>query len=77
MNKNNAMLMLILPEVVSLIMRNHKLSETEATDALYNSKLFSILEDEELKLWHYSPQTLYKMYDGEVRTGKITFPEGV
>jgi len=77
MQKTGAMLMLVLPKVVAIIVKNHGLSETEATEALYNSKLYSLLEDEETKLWHYSAETLYKMYDEEVNTGKITFPEGI
>ena len=31
--------------------------------------------DEETKLWHLSPLTLYNMYEGEVKTGKVVFPE--
>jgi len=77
MQKIGAMLMLILPEVVALIVKNHNLSETEAAAALYNSKLYSLMEDEETKMWHYSAMTLYMMYDEEVKTGNITFPEGV
>jgi len=77
MHKTGAMLMLVLPEVVTLIVKHHNLSEAEATDALYNSRVYSLLEDEETKLWHYSAQTLYKMYDEEIGTGKITFPEGI
>jgi len=76
-NKIGAMLMLILPEVVALIVKNHKISETEATAALYKSRLYSLLENEETKLWYFSALTLYKMYDEEVKTGNITFPDGV
>ena len=76
-SKIGAMLMLILPEVVALIAKNYKLSETEAASSLYKSRLYSLLEKEETKLWHFSALTLYKMYDEEIKTGNITFPEGV
>ncbi|MDR3292634.1 MAG: hypothetical protein LBT20_00855 [Clostridiales bacterium] len=76
-NKIGAMLMLILPEVVALIAKNYKLSETEAAAALYKSRLYSLLEKEETKLWHFSALTLYRMYDEEVKTGSIVFPEEV
>ena len=33
------------------------------------------LEDEETKLWHLSAHALYEMYQEEVTTGKITYPE--
>jgi hypothetical protein len=69
--------MLILPEVVALIAKNYKLSETDAAAALYKSHLYSLLEREETKLWHFSALTLYAMYDEEVKTGSITFPEEI
>ena len=37
----------------------------------------SMLEQEDTKLWHLSPLTLFNMYDEEKKTGNITFPEEV
>ena len=72
-----AMLMLLVPQVIKLIIENCGLSEQDAAAAFYNSHIYSLLEDEETKMWHYSALTLFNMYDGERKTGKIVFPEGV
>ena len=72
-----AMLMLLVPQVIKLIIEKHDISEQGATSAFYNSQVYSLLEDEETKMWHYSALTLFNMYDEERKTGKITFPEGV
>ncbi|WP_110953478.1 hypothetical protein [Anaerosinus massiliensis] len=70
-----AILTLILPKLISLIAEKENMNEIEATNQLYQSELYTLLEDEDTKLWHFSPLTLYHMYEEERRTGKITFPE--
>lgn len=52
-----------------------RIAELEATKSFYGSRVYTMLEDEETKLWHLSPLTLYNMYDEEQKTGTITFPE--
>jgi len=74
-NKLIAMLIFIVPTVVQLIIVNYKVTDIEATELLYNSELYALLEDESTKLWHLSPLTLFSMFDEEQKTGKITFPE--
>jgi len=74
--KFEAMLILIVPQVVHLIVENYNQSEIEASKAFYGSEVYALLEQEDTKLWHFSPLTLYNMYDEERRTGIITFPEG-
>jgi hypothetical protein len=59
----------------SCIAERHDLSEAEAVKQFYNSRLYALLEDEQTKLWHYSPLLLFTMYDEETKTGEITFPE--
>ena len=39
------------------------------------SELYKELADEESKLWHYSPLTLYTMYQDELLTGSYDYPE--
>ena len=73
--KFEAVLMLLIPQVISLIVQKHNRDELDATKALYESKLYSVLENEETKLWHLSAPALFELYDEEVRTGSITFPE--
>ena len=73
--KFEAMLILIVPAVIKLILENYPVDEIEASDRFYRSKAYEKLEQEETKLWHLSPLTLYHMYEEEQRTGEITFPE--
>lgn len=73
--KFEALLVLIVPKVVELIVRNHGLDEMTATKKFYESTVYSRLEEEETKMWHLSPLMLFHLYDEEVTTGKITFPE--
>jgi hypothetical protein len=79
MNKKKfeAMLVLIVPQVVHLIAENYGYDEVEASKSFYESTVYSMLEQEDTKLWHLSPLTLFNMYDEEKKIGEITFPEEV
>ena len=68
-------LFMLVPQVVALIAEGHDVSEEVAVKRLYHSRLYELLETEETKLWHFSPQLLFAMFDEEARTGNITFPE--
>ena len=70
-----AIVTLLVPQVIDLIVKNYSLDEISATKAFYESKLYSVLEEEDTKVWHFSPLTLFCLCDEEKRTGKITFPE--
>ena len=74
--KYEAMLVLIVPQVIGLIVKNDGLDEVTAARLFYESRVYSLLEQEETKLWILSPLTLFNMYDEEQKTGNITFPEG-
>ncbi len=56
-------------------MSGYNLTEADALTRLYQSELYSRLEQEETKLWHLSVPTLYSLWDEEQRTGEITYPE--
>lgn len=73
--KFEAMLVLLVPQVIGLIVKNYGCDEVTATKEFYKSKVYSVLEEEDTKLWHFSPLTLFNMYDEERRTGTIAFPE--
>jgi len=73
--KFEALLTLIVPQVIQLIVENYSYDEITACKKFYKSEVYSLLEEEDTKLWHLSPLTLFNMYDEEVRTGTITFPE--
>ena len=47
----------------------------EALRKVYNSKVYSVLEREETKLWHHSPQLLLGCLVQEVKTGLPEFPD--
>lgn len=74
-NKFEAMLVLLVPQVIHLITENYSHDEVTASQEFYNSKVYALLEQEDTKLWHFSPLTLFNMYDEEKRTGSFVFPE--
>ena len=75
--KFEAMLVLIVPQVVNLIVESYPYDEVKASKEFYSSKVYSFLEQEDTKLWHLSPLTLFNMFDEERQTGMFTFPEEV
>ncbi|MBP1565204.1 MAG: hypothetical protein IJP18_07130 [Oscillospiraceae bacterium] len=77
MNKNqfNSLLTLIVPQIIDKITENSNITEINAINQFYHSRLYSELSDEETKLWHYSPLLLYTMYQDELLTGTYDYPE--
>lgn len=53
--KFEATLTLLVPQVINLICENYPLDEMAASREFYESKVYSLLEQEETKLWHFSP----------------------
>ena len=73
--KFEAILTLLVPQVIQLICENDSVDEVTAAREFYESKVYSLLEQEDTKLWHFSPLTLFNMYDEEKRTGNFEIPE--
>lgn len=73
--KFEAMLMLLVPQVINLIVETYSYDEVMASSEFYSSKVYALLEQEDTKLWHLSALTLFHMFDEEVRTGTVIFPE--
>ncbi len=73
--KFEAMLMLLVPQVIHLIIENYPYDEVSAAKEFYDFGVYSFLEQEETKLWHLSALTLFHMFDEEKKTGTFTFPE--
>lgn len=73
--RHSAMLTVIVPMVIGEIVRAYGIGEKTATERFYASRVYAELSDEGRKLWHYSPKVLFALYDEEVRTGTITYPE--
>ena len=51
------------------------LTEDDAIEKLYSSALYSSLEKERTKVWHYSVPKLYEIWKEEKETGKLVLPE--
>ncbi len=73
--KFHALMPIICAPLAEKIAQEQGLSEQQAISNLYNSLLYSYLEDEEMKVWHYSVPTLYAMYVEGETTGNIEFPD--
>ena len=59
--------------LVDKIMFDTGLNEDTAMEKLYSSELYSLLETEETKMWHYSVSMLYELYKEELYSGKLAF----
>lgn len=72
-------LVALLPEITSAIVdvisQRDGITEDEAIRDFYFSKLYQDLENEETKVWQYSTETLYSLYQQEKKNGMIEYPE--
>ncbi len=73
--KLSALLAILNPAVIKIIMEEIGLTNIEAAKLFYNSELYAMLENEASKLWHLSPLTLYELFEEELTTGTINYPE--
>ncbi|MDR0507002.1 MAG: hypothetical protein LBH32_09345 [Dysgonamonadaceae bacterium] len=64
-----------IESIVELLISQRKMPLQDALDYLYSSQLYAILEREETKMWHYSPQMLLYLLDNEKETGFLTLPQ--
>lgn len=60
-NRKNVHLLLPgkIARVASILAKSRKLTPLEALTAFYRSPVYRQLEQEETKLWHFSPEQLY------------------
>ena len=65
----------ISADLVGIIAKKENISEHDAITKLYNSKLYASLEQEDTKIWQYSTDMLYLLFEQEEKTGKIEFPD--
>ena len=70
-----AALAVIVLLIIEQITKNSNVDDEKAISRFYQSKLYQELSDEKSKLWHYSPMTLYTMYQDELLTGSYDYPE--
>ena len=71
----DAIMPYIAADLAGRIAEKQNIKEEDAISALYGSKLYAVLEKEETKLWQYSTDMLYSLFEEEQRTGKIPFPD--
>lgn len=72
---NSLLSIVIIPQVADLIVKKETLDDISALTGLYLSKTYDALENEETKVWHFSPLTIYMMWKNEKKTGEVLFPE--
>lgn len=65
----------ISADLVALIAEKQNIEEEEAISKLYGSKLYAALEKEETKVWQYSTPMLYSLFEQEMLSGNIEFPD--
>jgi len=70
-----AMMPYISADLVAMIADKKNITNEEAITKLYASKLYEALENEETKVWQYSTQMLYSLFEQEEKTGTIQFPD--
>ena len=75
--KFDAIMTLLVPQILPFIMQNYAVDEIAASKMFYESDVYAILEQENTKLWHLSPLSIYTMFDEEQKTGRFEFPEEV
>ena len=66
---------MITPGILDLLMQSRKIELEEAASLLYNSELYTMLEDEDTKVWRLGYPLLHILLEEELATGSITWPE--
>ena len=74
-NQFSALLTVIVPPIIEKIRENSNLDDEQAVALFYQSRLYEELAEESSKLCHYSPMTLYTMFQDEMLTGQYDYPE--
>lgn len=70
-----AMMPYISADLVAMIANKQNISTKDAITKLYTSKLYGALENEGTKVWQYSTEMLYSLFEQEEKTGTIQFPD--
>ena len=65
----------ISTDLVSMIADKQNISEEMAIKKLYSSDLYAALEMEETKIWQYSTNMLYSLFEQGEKNGVIQFPD--
>ncbi|MDD6207575.1 MAG: hypothetical protein PUB10_03530 [Clostridiales bacterium] len=69
-NRTRASIMKNFDVEVSLLIANSRgLSEMDGLRLFLNSETHQMLEDDELKIWYFSPLAVFDMWENEIATG--------
>ena len=74
-SKFELVLQTISTGLVEKIIIEKGLDEDSAMEKMYSSLLYSALEKEKTKVWHYSVPKLYELWENEMETGQLVLPE--
>ena len=73
--KFEALLPLIISALLNKIIERKSISHDEAFSQLYSSRLYNALDQEETKVWYYSAEKLFLLFEEEILTGNLELPE--
>ena len=73
--KFEALLPLIVAALLQKIVDRKDISQDEAFSQLYGSQLYAFLDNEKTKVWHYSTEKLFHLFEEEMNTGNMELPE--
>jgi len=76
MNKDkfSAILSLLIPQIAKEYMERTNEKQESAIIKIYSSKLYEMLEKEETKMWHFSPEMLCDILQNELQGEEIIIP---
>jgi hypothetical protein len=74
-NQFEMVLQTISSGLAAKIIAETGLDEDTAMERLFSSALYSALEKEETKVWHYSVPKLYELWANETKTGRLELPD--
>ena len=75
MSEFEVILPLKVEGIVVQLIEERKMPLEDALEYLYSSQLYELLEREDTKIWHYSPQMLLYLLENEKSTGKLNLPQ--
>ena len=73
--KFEALLPLIITALLQKIIERKNIPQEEAFFNLYGSQLYCALNNEKTKVWHYSSEKLFQLFEEEMTAGKLELPE--
>jgi len=77
MNKEKfeALLPFIITALLQKIIEQMRVPQEEAFFRLYGSKLYYLLDNEKTKIWYYSTDKLFQLFEEEMNTGNFELTE--